>query len=116
MPIVPESESFRFGNGYINRSRFAIILHVSMVDIPSVMVDNYLPLLSKYISSELGLVIDISKYTILSTRYGVKFFGISMSKGGYYILKIYNLTEFQKVLEYGNFEILPRKYGMTIFK
>ena len=50
MPIVPESESFRFGNGYINRSRFAIILHVSMVDIPSVMVDNYLPLLSKSIS------------------------------------------------------------------
>ena len=115
--VVPESESFRFGDGHVNRSRFAVILHVSIAGIPcllriSVVAGDCPPLLSKPVCSELGLVVDTSKHTISSTRHGVKAFGMSQSKGGHYTLKIDDLADLQAVPEHAVLE--PHREVMAL--
>ena len=50
--VISEKESFRFGDGHINQSKFAVIIHVNLAGIPcllriSVVAGNCPPLLSK---------------------------------------------------------------------
>ena len=66
--VVPEEESFRFGDGHVNKSRYAVILIVMIADIPcalriSVVGGDCPPLLSKPVCTALGLVVDRYVFT-----------------------------------------------------
>ena len=93
LKVVPEGEKFRFGDGQVVDSQFAVILEVDIAGIQallriSVVHGNCPPLLSKPVCSELGLVIDTASHSITSRRYGVKQFGLEQSKGGHYVIPI----------------------------
>eukprot|EP00438_Fugacium_kawagutii_P007070 Skav227763 [mRNA] locus=scaffold1653:278465:286339:- [translate_table: standard] len=62
--VVPENESFRFGDGHVNQSKFAVILNV------------------------LGMTVDTEHHTVTSRRYGVRAYGLVQSQGGHYLLDI----------------------------
>ena len=58
--VVPEKESFRFGDGHVNHSRFAVILHVNIAGIScllriSIVSGDCPPLLSKPVCTALGI-------------------------------------------------------------
>eukprot|EP00435_Cladocopium_sp_Y103_P046235 s919_g13.t1 len=115
--VVPESESFRFGDGHVNQSRFAIILHVSIATIPcllriSVVAGNCPPLLSKPVCSALGLVVDTSAHTVSSRKHGVKAFGLTQSRGGHYVLKIDEIDKLQAVPEHAHLE--PHREALAL--
>jgi len=100
--VVPESESFRFGDGHVNQSRYAVILHVSIATIPcllriSVVAGSCPPLLSKPVCTELGLVVDTAAHTISSRKHHVRAFGLHQSRGGHYTLKIDDVEQLQEV-------------------
>eukprot|EP00435_Cladocopium_sp_Y103_P008686 s1575_g2.t1 len=91
--VVPEEESFRFGDGHINKSRFAVILVVIIANIPcalriSVVGGDCPPLLSKPVCSALALTVDTANHVVSSKRYGVKAYGLKQSHGGHYLLPI----------------------------
>ncbi|CAL1140460.1 unnamed protein product [Cladocopium goreaui] len=107
--VVPESESFRFGDGHVNQSRFAIILHVSIATIPcllriSVVAGSCPPLLSKPVCSALGLVVDTASHTISSRKHHVKAFGLYQSRGGHYTIKIDDIEHLQEVPQHAMLE------------
>eukprot|EP00913_Durusdinium_trenchii_P012521 g11757.t1 len=93
LKVVPEGEKFRFGDGQVVDSQFAVILEVDIAGIQallriSVVHGNCPPLLSKPVCSELGFVIDTASHAVTSRRYGVKQFGLEQSKGGHYVIPI----------------------------
>ena len=100
--VVPEKESFRFGDGHINQSKFAVIIHVNLAGIPcllriSVVAGNCPPLLSKPVCTTLGLMVDTSSHAVTSKKYGIKRFGLSQSAGGHYVIPIDQLSDMQPV-------------------
>lgn len=91
--VIPEEESFRFGDGHINKSRFAVILEVMIATIPcalriSVVGGDCPPLLSKPVCTALGLVVDTASHVVSSKKFGVKAYGLKQSQGGHYLLPI----------------------------
>lgn len=91
--VVPERESFRFGDGHVNQSRFAVIFHVKLATVPcllrvSVVAGDCPPLLSKPVCARLGLTVDTETHTLVSKKYGVKAYGLEQSQGGHYLLKM----------------------------
>ena len=91
--VVPEEESFRFGDGHVNKSRYAVILIVMIADIPcalriSVVGGDCPPLLSKPVCTALGLVVDTSSHVVSSKKFNVKGYGLKQSQGGHYLLTI----------------------------
>ena len=91
--VVTEDESFRFGDGQITKSRYAVIMEAAVANIPcvlrvSVVSGNCPPLLSKQVCSALGIVIDTASHTLASRRHGVRDFGLEQSSGGHYMLAV----------------------------
>ena len=91
--VVPEAEQFRFGDGQVVRSKFAVLLEVAIAGIHGVLRISVAhgtcpPLLSKPVCSALGLVIDTASHTVSSRRFGVKGYGLEQSKGGHYVIPI----------------------------
>ena len=100
--VVPEKESFRFGDGHVRTSKYSVVLHVSLAGIPcllriSVVAGDCPPLLSKPVCTALKFMIDTETHTLSSRRFGIKAFGLSQSKGGHYLLPIDELQHCQPV-------------------
>ena len=91
--VIPEKESFRFGDGHICESKVALIIQVTLASIPcllriSVVSGKCPPLLSKPVATKLGLLIDTENHTVASRMYHVKAFGLGMAVNGHYLLSI----------------------------
>ena len=100
--VISEKESFRFGDGHINQSKFAVIIHVNLAGIPcllriSVVAGNCPPLLSKPVCTTLGLMVDTSAHAVTSKKYGIKRFGLGQSAGGHYVIPIDQVSDMQPV-------------------
>ena len=96
--VVPEAEQFRFGDGQVVQSKFAVLLEVAIAGIHGVLRISVVhgtcpPLLSKPVCSALGLVIDTASHTVSSRRFGVKGYGLEQSKGGHYVIPINDFGE-----------------------
>lgn len=93
--VIPEKESFRFGDGHICESKVALIIQVTLASIPcllrlSVLSGKCPPLLSKPVATKLGLLIDTENHTVASRMYHVKAFGLGMAVNGHYLLDIHD--------------------------
>ena len=93
--VIPEKESFRFGDGHICESKVALIIQVTLASIPcllrvSVVSGKCPPLLSKPVATKLGLLIDTENHTVASRMYHVKAFGLGMAVNGHYLLEIHD--------------------------
>ena len=91
--VVPEEEQFRFGDGQVVQSKFAVLLEVALAGIHGILRISIVhgtcpPLLSKPVCSALGLVIDTASHSVSSRRFGVKGYGLGQSKGGHYVIPI----------------------------
>ena len=91
--VIPEKESFRFGDGHICESRLALIIQVTLASIPcllriSVVSGKCPPLLSKPVASQLGLLIDTEQHKVASRVFHVKSFGLGLAVNGHYLLDI----------------------------
>jgi len=100
--VVPEKESFRFGDGHVNQSRFAVIVHVNIAGIScllriSVVSGDCPPLLSKPVCTALGLLVDTSSHTLSSSKFGIKTYGLQQSAGGHYVVPIDEVHRLQAV-------------------
>ena len=91
--VVHETESFRFGDGHISQSKFAVVMEITIAGIPvllrvSVVQGNCPPLLSKPVCTSLGMIIDTQNHTLSSRRLGIKAYGLDQSAGGHYIMRV----------------------------
>lgn len=107
--VIPEKESFRFGDGHICESKVALLIQVSLASIPcllrvSVVSGKCPPLLSKPVATKLGLLIDTENHTVASRMYHVKAFGLGMAVNGHYLLNIQ--------VEEGDSMLIPEDFQM----
>ena len=122
--VVPEKKSFRFGDGHVNHSRFAVILHVNIAGIScllriSIVSGDCPPLLSKPVCTALGLLVDTSSHTLSSSKFGVKTYGLQQSAGGHYVVPIDEVHRLQAVPSEFHFpshcEVYPLNFsGSTV--
>ena len=99
--VVPEEEQFRFGDGQVVQSKFAVLLEVALAGIHGILRISVVhgtcpPLLSKPVCSALGLVIDTASHSVSSRRFGVKGYGLGQSRGGHYVIPINDFGEISK--------------------
>ena len=100
--VVPENESFRFGDGHVRHSKFSVVLHVNLAGIPcllriSVVAGDCPPLLSKPVCTALKFMIDTETHTLSSRKFAIKAYGFSQSKGGHYLMPVDELQHCQPV-------------------
>ena len=112
LKVVPESEAFRFGDGHLSNSKYAIVMELTIAGKPillrvSVVPGNCPPLLSKPVCSALGFVINTDNHTLSSKKLGVKAYGLEQSHGGHYILRIDEWNAFSRSYEIPSDFFLP---------